>query len=214
MMKREQFTVTHGARGDWRIEASSFQATLPMMLGEPDAWIEAGQPTIPAIVPERIEAFIHDVISGGLKVTGRGPKAQKYERTDFTPLDGEERVYVIALEKRSIRYGEPGEVVAGRVICTSPRCKGWERVAVQFPGSTYDRGAKWEGERIEGMSPGQVRDEHVSWHEKTFGVDSRVQLDRWIERNKALAFPELTEAQRIEHVAGLSVARTERKACK
>lgn len=198
--------ITHNERGDWSIRAGVFRATLSLTWPEPDAWIAAGKPTDPTEIPERIEAFLAKVAAGKPKGSP-APKKIKYERSSFVPLDGEESVRVVAVEKRSISYNKPSEIVTGRVFCTSPRCRGREWLVVQLPGSQYDRATG--GERVESIAPEEFAEQHRTWHRETFPASQRAELDRWIDRHKNVQIPEPSEAERLEIDFGIALAKSE-----
>jgi hypothetical protein len=209
--------VTHNERGDWAISAGAFKATLPMTGPEADAWVEAGKPTDLAELPQRIVAFLDKV--AGVKATASkaGPRAIRYDRERFAPLDGEERVTVQGLEYRPLPFDHPNRVTTGRVRCTSPRCeqtreKGW--LVVQLPGSRFDNPDRQfdEETRVEGITPAEFAEQHRAWHRETNPptASARKRLDEWIDRHRNTSFPELSEDERREIDLGLAIAKSER----
>lgn len=201
--------VTHNERGDWAIQAGAFQATLPLTWDEADAWVQAGQPGEPAELPERIVTFLDSVTRASGPLRKSEPKRVKYNRELFAPLDGEERVSV-----GQVKTSFGGEVVSGVVRCYSPRHEGGEAVwfVIAKPGSMYDKLPKYcdGAERVENMTPHEFGTEHLAWHREQFGVSERVELDEWIERNKHIAAPELSDVERAEIERNLIIARSER----
>jgi hypothetical protein len=207
--------VTIAERGEWRIGAGAHRATLPMTGAEADAWVALGKPSEPALLPEHVQAHLASLAacSGG-KPKVSTPKAERYERRDFMPLDGEEVVQVIPVEKRVIKFGEPGDVVTGRVVCDSPRHDEPARwFVVQLPHSSYDtadRKRRDDELLIEGVSPAEFAEQHRAWHRREFGVSARVELDRWIERHRNVAPPTLSDDERAEIDRMLAIAKSER----
>lgn len=203
--------VTIAEGGEWQIGAGAHRATLPMTGVDADAWVALGKPSEPALLPEHVQAHLASLAacSGG-KPKVSTPKAQRYKRRDLMPLDGEEIVRVIPVEKRVIKIGEPGDVVTGRVVCDSPRHDKPARwFVVQLPGSCYD--SKYDEETlIEGVSPAEFAEQHRAWHRAEFGVSARVELDRWIERHRDVAPPALSDDGRGEIDRMLAIAKSER----
>jgi hypothetical protein len=204
--------VTHNERGDWAISAGAFKATLPMTGSEADAWFEAGKPPEPAELPERVIAFLDSVARASGPLRKSEPKREKYGRRDLARLDGEERVSVHPIGKRVL--GTTTDVVSGTVRCDSPRHDGGEALwfVIAKPGSTYDKVSKYcDGAiRVENMTPAAFAEQHRAWHRERYGVSARVELDAWIECNKNVGAPELSEAERAEIDLGLAIAKSER----
>jgi predicted metal-dependent phosphoesterase TrpH len=206
--------VTHNERGDWAISAGAFKATLPMTYQEADAWVEAGKPAEPAELPERIVKFLDSVAraSGPLR-KGERKRSRSY-RERFAPLDGEERVNVHPIGKRVLGAGATTEVISGTVRCDSPRHDGGEALwfVIAHPGSNYDKAPHYcDGAgRIENTTPHEFAEQHRAWHREQYGVSARVELDRWIERNRNVGAPELSEDERREIDLGLAIAKSER----
>lgn len=201
--------VTYNERGDWAISAGAFKATLPMTGPEADAWFKAGKLPFPTELPERVTAFLDSVARASGPLRKSEPKRVRYDRALFAPLDGEERVSIGQVGK-----GFGGEVMSGVVHCYSPRHDGGKALwfVIARPGSTYDKVPKYcdGAERVENTTPHEFAETHRAWHQEQFGVSGRVQLDAWIERNKNVAPPELSAAERAEIDLGLAIAKSER----
>jgi len=204
--------VTHSERGDWAIRAGAFQATLSLGGQEADAWVQAGKPSEPTDFPERVVTFLDDVARASGPLRKSEPKRVKYARESFVPLDGEERVSVGQVQRFGV--APDGAAVSGVVRCYSPRHEGGKALwfVIAKPGSTYDKVPPYcEGaKRIENTTPYEFAEAHRAWHREQFGVSGRVLLDKWIERNKNVAPPELTEDERREIDLGLVIAKSER----
>lgn len=200
--------VTHNERGDWAIRAGAFQATLPLAWDEADAWVQAGKPSEPAELPERVAAFLDDVARASGPLRKSEPKRVKYARSAFALLDGGGRVSVGQVQQHF------GAVMSGVVRCYSSRHDGGKAVwfVIAKPGSTYDKVPKYceKAGRVENTTPHEFAEAHRAWHREQFGVSGRVALDEWIERNKHVAPPELTEDERREIDLGLAIAKSER----
>ena len=201
--------VTHNERGDWAITAGAFKATLPMAGPEADAWVQAGKPSEPVELPERVIAFLDSVARASGPLKKSEPKRVRYDRERFVPLDGEEHVCVGQVEKNL-----GGEVMSGVVRCYSLRHDGGAAVwfVIAKPGSAYDKVPKYcdGAERIENTAPHEFAETHRAWHRGQYGVSARVELDRWIERNKNVGAPELSATERAEIDLGLAIAKSER----
>lgn len=206
--------VMHNARGDWAISAGAFKATLPMTGPEADAWVAAGKPLDPTELPECVTAFLDSAARASGPLKKSEPKRVKYDRALFVPLDGEERVHVHPIGKRVL--GTTTDVISGIVRCDSPRHGFGDPGGLWFviarPGSTYDKMPNYcDGAiRIEDTTPHEFAEQHRAWHRFRYGVSARVELDRWIERNKNVGAPELSEDERREIDLGLAIAKSER----
>jgi hypothetical protein len=201
--------VTYNERGDWAISAGAFKATLPMTGPEADAWFKAGKLLFPTELPERIVAFLGGVARASGPLRKSEPKRVRYDHERFAPLDGEERVSIGQVGK-----GFGGEVMSGVVHCYSPRHDGGKALwfVIAKPGSTYDKMPHYcDGAiRVENTTPAAFAEQHRAWHREQFGVSGRVELDAWIERNKNVGAPELSEAERAEIDRNLAIAKSER----
>lgn len=206
--------VTHSERGDWAISASAFKATLSMTGPEADAWLRNGRRPEPLGLPVRIVAFLDGVALASGPLRKSEPKRVRHDRERFAPLDGEERVSVHPIGKRVL--GATTDVISGTVRCDSPRHNGGKAGGLWFviarPGSDYDKVPNYRdgAARIENTTPAEFAEAHRAWHRERFGVSARVELDRWIERNKNVGAPELSEAERAEIDLGLAIAKSER----
>jgi hypothetical protein len=208
--------VTHDERGDWAIVSGAYRATLPMNGPEADAWDALGKPSDPTAIPERIEAHLGEVARASGPLRKSEPRRVKYEpahgRSVFVPLDGEEFAHVHPIGERAL--GATTDVISGTVRCDSPRHAGGRGLwfVIARPGSTYDKVPNYcdGAERVENMTPEEFAEQHRAWHRETYPVSPRVQLDAWIERNKHVAPPELSRAERAEIDLGLAIAKSER----
>jgi hypothetical protein len=203
--------------GKWSIRSGAYRCTVPMHPDEWQQWVDTGRPADPESVPGDVEKLLRDLAKAGTPPRPATFRRVKYGPDAWAPLDGEEFVRVIIIEKRTIRFGEPGEIVTARLRCDSPRCRpGSQRprawLVVQLPESRYDTAEVREedGEvRVEGVSPREFAAQHYAWHRDTFGISPRVKLDHWINRHADVAMPELTEEQRREIDAALAIAKSE-----
>lgn len=211
--------VSHDQRGNWIFVFGAYRATWPATGAECDRWVDAGRPTEPVDpLPDRIEKLAKDTVKPGPWRTSEPPRLHWGNKV-LAPLDGEETISMYATKTRN------GQTVAANVWCTSRRCEStgpdgfpvrWLRAVIQFPGSYLD--PRMEGYPvfkpscpiIEGRAPAEVLEEHREWHRATWPESDRVKLDRWIDRNRDVAAPKLSDSERAELDRQLSIARAER----
>jgi hypothetical protein len=184
----------------WLISFKGYRATIPATGDEVEAWVAAGRPPEVDSAPGRIIRMVTRMTTPGpYKPTELRPV--KLHEGAYVQLDGDEEVTLSPMRTRTLPYGDR-EVVAGRITCTSLRCRSdylaevptttGSVVVIRYPGWELDpRKVQVPGQYtvqpgeavIEGRDPAEVLAEHKAWHANHHPPHARALLSRWIANN-------------------------------